>query len=112
MQTANEHGVYEAEAREELARVGRSYAEVRLCQCDDGLYRYSLDVTYSYGGFCGPISDDCEGFTTYAAAKEAGTRKLIERFPKPWASDPQSVHDELRQMKAQIEAQFLQPSLF
>jgi hypothetical protein len=82
MQTPNENGVYETEATEELARRGRSYAAIRLCQCDDGLYRYALDVAYSYGGFCWPISASRKGFATYSEAKDAGTVELLRRFPK------------------------------
>ena len=112
MQKPNEHGVYEADATEELARRGRAYASIKLCQCEDGLYRYALDMAYSYGGFCGPIFTKATGFTSASAAKEAATQELLRRFPKPWASDPQSVHDELRELKAMIEAKFRQPSLF
>jgi hypothetical protein len=111
-QSPNEHGVYEAEATEVLARRGRSYAAINLCQCDDGLYRYSLDVSYSYGGFCGPISDSAEGFDTFNRAKEAAIHALLRRFPKAWASEPQSVHDELRDMKAAVEAKVREPTLF
>jgi hypothetical protein len=112
MQRANEHGVYEAETVEELARRGRAYASVELCQCEDGLYRYALDMMSSCRGFCGPISVKAKGFATESAAKEAATQELLRRFPKAWASDPPSVHDELRELKAMIEARFRQPSLF
>lgn len=99
----NENGVYEAEATEELARRGRSYAAVHLCQCENGLFRYALDVAYSYGGFCGPIFATATGFGTCSEAKDAATKELLRRFPKAWASEPQSVHDELCELKAQIE---------
>ena len=112
MQKANEHGVCEAETVEELARLGRAYASVELCQCEDGLYRYALAMAYSYGGFCGPISAKGIGFDSPSAAKEAATQEMLRRFPKPWPSEPQSVHDELRELKAMIEAKFRQPSLF
>lgn len=112
MKTPNENGLYEPEAREELARIGRSYAAVKICQCDDGLFRYALDVTYSYGGFSGPITTQDDGFTTFKAAKDAGTEKLLRRFPFPWPSDPKSVHDELAAMRGQIDRQLRQPSLF
>jgi hypothetical protein len=112
MKTPNENGVYEPEAREELARVGRSYAVVKICQCDDGLYRYALDVMYSYGGFSGPITADDDGFPTFKTAKDAGTERLLKRFPSPWPSDPKSVHEELAAMRAQIERNIRQPSLF
>lgn len=112
MRTANENGVYESEAREEPARLGRSYAAMNICQCDDGLFPYALDVMYSYGGFLGPISQQCEGYPTYKAAKDAGTDDLLRRFPKPWEGDPRSVHEELAAMRAQIEQSLIQPSLF
>ena len=75
MQRANEHGVCEADVTEELARRGRAYASIKLCQCEDGLYRYALDMASSYRGFCGPISVKDIGFITESAAKEAATRR-------------------------------------
>src|SRR5713226_3049379 len=111
MQTANDCGVYEADNQEEIARQGRAYAAVTICQCADGLYRYGLALMYSYGGFTDPISDRQKGFASYSDAKDAGIQKLLQRFPQPWPSDPQSVHDELRSMKAHIEQNFRQPSL-
>ena len=51
MQKVNDSGCYQAETTEELARCGRSYVAVDLCQCEDGRYRYALDMQYSYGGF-------------------------------------------------------------
>jgi hypothetical protein len=112
MRRANENGVFKVEATEELARRGRAFAAVRLCQCNDGLYRYSLDMAYSYGGFCGPISVSCKGYTTYSEAKDAGTAELLRRFPKARPSEPQSVHDELRELKVQIEHRHREPTLF
>jgi hypothetical protein len=112
MQKANEHGVCEAETVEELARRGRSYASIKLCQCEDGLYRYALDMAYSYGGFCGPIFAKDIGFASPSAAKEAATHEMLRRFPKVRGSEPQSVHDELRELRAMIEAKFRQPFLF
>jgi hypothetical protein len=53
MKQPNENGVYEVEIIAELARRGRSYVTVRLCQCADGLYRYALDMAYSYGMLSG-----------------------------------------------------------
>lgn len=112
MQQPNQYGVYRAETIEELARIGRAFAAIEFCQCEDGLYRYSLQLQYSYGGFGGPICASTEGFATQAAAKEAGVAELLRRFPEGWASDPQSVHDELRYMRAKIESDFRQPTLF
>jgi hypothetical protein len=112
MQRANENGVYEPEAIEELARRGRAHASIELCQCEDGLYRYALDMAYSYGGFGGPILAKAKGFDSCAAAKEAAKQEMLRHFPKAWASDPASVHDELRELRAMIEARCRQPSLF
>lgn len=112
MNKPNPYGVYEPESREELARHDRSYAAVKIARCEDDLYRYGLDLMYSYGGFAFPVTDDDEGYATYSEAKDAGTKKLLARFPVAWASKPQSVPDELREIRAQIEQKFLQPSLF
>ena len=73
MQRANENGVYEAETVEELARCGRAHASIELCQCEDGLYRYALDMAYGHGGFAGPIIAKARGFESLSAAKESAT---------------------------------------
>jgi hypothetical protein len=112
MKPANEHGINEADSIEEVARCGRSYVAVEICQCEDGLFRYGLDFMYSYGGFSNPISDGAEGFTSSSTAKDAGVKEILRRFPQYWPSEPQSVHDELRNIKAQIERNFCQLSLF
>ncbi len=112
MKKPNENGVYEPEKVEQLARRGRAVASVKVAQCLDGLYRFALDMHYSYGGFCSPITDRGAGHSSAQAAIDAGTEQLLRRFPKPWASEPQSVHDELRDLKAMIEDRHRQPSLF
>ena len=69
-------------------------------------------MAYSYGVFCGSIFDAGEGFSTVSAAKEAGTNELLRRGPKARASEPQSVHDELRELRGKIAMKLRQPSLF
>lgn len=108
----NENGVYLDYSVETLASVGRSYAKVKIAQCDDGLFRHAIDFGYSYGGMSGPITDHGEGHPTREAAKAAGIAELRRRFPKAWGSEPHSVHAELKEMLDQIEAHDLQPSLF
>jgi hypothetical protein len=108
----NENGMLEAGHREEVARHGRAFAGVDFALCDDGAYRYSIDVMYSYGGFCGPISVEGPSFATLASARDAALEELLRRFPTAWESEPQSVHDELRILREQVEAQLRQPSLF
>ncbi|VTR93381.1 unnamed protein product [Gemmata massiliana] len=110
--TKNENGVYFDYRTETVAARGRARAEVRIAKCDDGLYRYSLDVRYSYGGFSGPIADHGDGYATHEQAKTAGIAELLERFPTAWGSEPQNVHAELQQLREQVEAQLRQPSLF
>jgi hypothetical protein len=110
--TPNASGVYPVQSTEVLARHGeRSHATVELCQCSDGLYRYGLSIAYSYGGFGSPIHDRAEGFATARAALDAGTAALLDRFPSAFAGEPESVHAELADMRAQVEARFRQPSL-
>lgn len=112
MRSPNQNGVYPAEIIERLAEHGRSYAEIHIAQCDDGLYRYALEVQYSYGGFGGPITLQTEGLTNAEAARTLATEALLRRFPNGHAGDPQSVHDELQVMRAQLESCYRQPSLF
>ncbi len=112
MKKPNANGVYEAESTEELARRGRAYAAVKLCQCKDKRYRYALDMAYSYGGFCGPITAKDKGFDTAKAATEAAMQEFLRRFPKERPEHPASVHAELRELRAQIEARWREPTLF
>jgi hypothetical protein len=81
MRTANENGVFEPELTEELARRSRSYAAVKIAQCDDGLFRYALEVMYSYGGFFGPITLQGEGYSTHKAAKDAARGEAVKPLP-------------------------------
>jgi hypothetical protein len=112
MQKPNENGVYEAEIVEELARRDRSHATVEICQCEDGRYRYALDMAYSYGGFGSPITGHGEGYASPADAKNAAAQHLLMRFPEAWPSEPASVHAELRELKTQVEDKLRQPTLF
>lgn len=98
--------------REAIAHCQRSYAAIDLCHCDDGFYRFGLDLSYSYGGFGMPISKASEGFVTERDAREAGIAALLQRFPIAWSSEPHSVHEELRLMKEQIQRHLRQPCLF
>ncbi|OJW20398.1 MAG: hypothetical protein BGO51_08075 [Rhodospirillales bacterium 69-11] len=111
MNAPNENGCYAAEVIEELARLGCSYAAVKLCQCEDGLYRYALSLQYSYGGFGGPIFASSEGYATQREAVDAAIEELMVTFPKG-LNHPESMRNELRQLKAQIEQRFDQPTLF
>ena len=98
MKEPNDIGLYEAEIIEELARIGQAYAAISMCQCEDGLGE--------------PMSIQCNGIDGLNAAKEVATREMLRRFPASWPGDPQSVHDELREIRATIEREFRQPSLF
>ena len=108
----NEHGCLKVGCTEVVARLGHSSAEVNIALSDDGRYRYSVSVMYSYGGFCGPVTADGDGFADIQAAKTAGMEELLRRWPKPFPTEPSSVHHELRLMREQIESQLRQPSLF
>ncbi len=108
----NENGVYTKYQTEAIARHNRSHASVEIARCTDGRYRFSVGVTYSYGGFSGPITDKGEGFEHYDDARRAGVAELLKRFPKPWPSDPHSVHAELEIMRKQVAECIRQPTLF
>lgn len=110
--TPNEHGVINAACRERVARHGRAYAAVRLALCEDGLYRYGVEMHYSYGGFSTPISIHAQGFVTLDAARTAALEQLLRHWHMPFSSDPQSVHQELHRLREQVEVQLRQPSLF
>ena len=112
MSHPNENGVYPATSAEIVARHGRSFAEIRFAYCDDGRYRYSLSVQYSYGGFGGPISERGLSYVTLAEARSAALQELLSRWPTWHTAEPASIHDELRRMREQVAAQLRQPSLF
>jgi len=110
--TANENGCLSVGICEVVARLGRSQAVVEIAFCEDGAFRFCVGITYSYGGFGGPITMDDEPYPTLKAAKDAGIAELLRRWPKAFASEPRSVHDELNILREQIESQLRQPSLF
>lgn len=112
MQAPNRNGVYQAERTIEIARHGRSFAAVRVCQCEDGQYRYALDFWGSLQGFCGPITGDCPGYPNLKAVSDAGRAAMLRQFPMPQAYNPENEYRELIAMRAQIEAGVRQPSLF
>jgi hypothetical protein len=112
MSHPNQYGVLESEHQEIVARRGRAYAAVNVALAEDGLYRHSVGIIYSHGGFGGPISIDDPGFPTVAAAIQAGLEKLLHRWHTPFPSEPQSIHDELADLRRQIEVRLRQPSLF
>jgi hypothetical protein len=59
----------------------------------------------------GPISAGGESYASPREVVEAATQELLRRFPRRGRASP-SVHDELRELKAQIEQRFSQPTLF
>jgi len=108
----NVNGVLSEGLHEVVARRNRAYAAINLALCEDGLYRMSVEMQYGHGGFSGPIRIDDEGYVTLDAARAAGLEELLRRWHKPFQSEPQSVHDELANLREQIEARLRQPSLF
>lgn len=109
----NEWGAMRAGHKKIVARHGgRCYAAVNIALCEDGLYRQSTSMMYSYGGRSSPVFVGTPGFTTITEAIDAGLDELLRRWPTPFPSEPQSVHDELHDMRQQIEARLKQPSLF
>jgi hypothetical protein len=110
--TLNERGIYPTTSFEIVAQDGMSYAEIGFAHCDDKQFRFALSLHYSRGGFASPIFEDAPAFSTQSAARFAALASLIARWPKPFLSDPASVHDELRLMRDQIASQLSQPTLF
>jgi hypothetical protein len=108
--TPNENGVLDCTAEEIVARHGRSYAAVNIAFCEDGLYRQSVSLSYSYGGYFAPIPVDATGHASFADARTAGMEELLRRWHSPFPSDPRSVHEELANMRQQIVDQLHQPT--
>lgn len=107
----NEHGVLPEGHREEVARHGRAYCAVNIALCDDGLFRFGIEMMYSHGGFSTPIFTDAEGYQSVDTARTAALTKLLDRWHKPFPSDPARVHEELRIMRERIEARLREPLL-
>jgi hypothetical protein len=107
---ANEHGVIELGCREVVATCGRSYAAIELALCEDGSYRFGLNLMYSHGGFGIPICVSATPYPSESAAREAALDELLRRWPTAWQCEPSSVHAELRAMRAQVEQCRCQPS--
>ena len=108
----NEHGVLESGYREVVASRGRAYAAVNIALREDGRFAYGLELNYSYGGFVFPIAANGESFATKQAAREASLTELLGHWHTPFASEPASVHEELRNLREQVESHLRQPSLF
>jgi hypothetical protein len=107
----NENGVLDPTVEEIVARHGRSHAEIPIALCEDGLYRQSASLHYSYGGFSSPISIEDIGYASIADARTAGLEELLRRWHTPYPSYPRSVHDELADLRQQIVNQLQQPML-
>lgn len=110
--TPNQYGAMKATHNEIVARHGRCYAAVNVALCEDGLYRISTSMQYGHGGFGGPVFLETPAYPTVAAAINAGPRDLLRHWHTPFSSEPQSVQDELNDMRQQIEARLTQPTLF
>lgn len=108
----NECGVLEAGCREVVARRGRAHAAITLALCDDGLYRFGVDMMYAHGGFSFPISTDSPGYPTPDAARTAALERLLRSWHTPFPSEPESVRRELVEMRQEIASRLQQPSLF
>lgn len=108
----NEHGVLIEGHREIVAQRGRSHATIRIALCEDGRFRYGLDMMYSYGGFSFPIRIDDDSYESLASARDAAIEALLNRFPQAFHSEPASVHAELSDLREQVTARLRQPSLF
>lgn len=112
MSRLTEYDVYPATTPEVVARHGRSFAEIQFAYCDDGRFRFALSVQYSYGGYGGPIFAEAPSYSDMSSARVAALEAMLSDWPKAFASDPASVHEELRLMREQIASQLRQPSLF
>ncbi len=114
MQSAkpNAYGVLEDGCLEVVARHGRAYAAIALMLCEDGLWRCGVDMRYAHGGSSVPASIHAQGWPTPEAARMAALERLLKAWHSPFPSDPETVRDQLAEMRQQIEARMRQPPLF
>lgn len=108
----SECGVLQEGLREVVASRGRAHAAIHIALCEDGLYRIGVEMHYAHGGFAFPISIDADGFATIDAARTAALEQLLRSWHTPFPSEPDSVRNELAEMRAQVEARLRQPTLF
>jgi hypothetical protein len=108
----NRLGVLSAGSSETVARRGHSIATVDFAHCEDGQYRFGLTLLYSYGGFSSPIRCADQDFPTLDAARKAAWEEFLRRWPVAFASELQSVHNELAELRRQIKNRIRQPILF
>lgn len=110
--TPNEHGVLSRSFREIVAKRGRAFAAVNIARCEDGRYRFGVEMQYSHGGLSFPIRFDDSGYATIDAARVAGIAQLLKSWHRPYPSDSHGVRLELTELRAQLEARLRQPTLF
>jgi hypothetical protein len=110
--SVNDAGVLVDYVTETIATAGYSAAEVKIAMGDDQRYRVGVSLSYSYGGFGWAPAADAESYATYAQALDAGLQVLLRRWHTPFASDPASVHEELKLLREQVLARLQQPTLF
>ena len=108
----NDRGILTDYITETVATVGYSTAEVNIALGDDQRYRFGVSLSYSYGGFGFAPAADAEPYATYAEARDAGMQALLKHWHTPFASDPASVHEELRMLREQVLVRLRQPTLF
>lgn len=108
----NEWGAMKAGHEDIVARRGRWFAKVKVALCEDGLYRQSTSMQYSYRGHGGPVFTSTPGYRTLAEAIDAGIDELLEKWPRHCHGEPQSANDERDALRQQVEARRCQPSLF
>ena len=108
----NDHGVLPAGYRETIGLRGRAHAIITIALCEDGLFRYGLEMMYSHGGFGVPITVNDHPFPSLASARMAAIQAMLCHWPQPFPSDPTRVHQELQYLREQIECHLQQPSLF
>lgn len=108
----NEWGAMEASHAETVARYGRCSASADVALCEDGLYRQSASIMYSYIGHASPVFMSTSSYSTLAEAIDAGIDELLETWLGHHHWEPKSAQDELVALRQQIEARRRQPSLF
>ena len=107
----NDFGTMQVGHEEIVARRGRWFAAVKVALCEDGVYRQSSSMMCSYGRHSSPVFLSTLGYRTVAEAIDAGLHELLRHWRTPFHSEPQSIHDELNDMRQQIETRLSQPML-
>jgi hypothetical protein len=109
----NDHGVFAGYAREVVAKAGRAVAEVGIYKVRDGVYVHCSHFMSPTEGFgYAPNVWDSESHETETQARQAAIAELLERIRDDVPAREKTAHEDVRQIRQQLQRLIAQPTLF